>query len=220
MIRSIYWGQIFNNTVADSDWYIAKSISPGRWAVGYEFLYVLYRCLNDVKPQNILELGLGQSTKLITQFVHSKGLYHTIIEHDDEWINFFVNGWPHLSDKSRIKLLPIVLYQKNNEQYYAYQGFTDAVKNEKYELICVDGPFGYMSRQYSRKDIIECLPDILAEKFIILFDDCDRLGERNTVAEVEQVLLKNNIEYSKGLYHGEKVVVIIVSKEWGFLCSV
>lgn len=52
--------------------------------------------------------------------------------------------------------------------------------------------FGHMSRQYSRKDIIECLPDILAENYT-LFDDCDRLGERNTVAEVEQVLLKNNI---------------------------
>ena len=40
-IQSMYWGQIYNSTIIDSDWLLDKSISPGRWAAGYEYMYVL-----------------------------------------------------------------------------------------------------------------------------------------------------------------------------------
>lgn len=67
-LEEIRWGQIYNSTIAGSEWLKDQSVSPGRWAVGYNYLYILYRILNDVKPTNILELGLGQSTKLMAQY--------------------------------------------------------------------------------------------------------------------------------------------------------
>src|SRR5690554_7298280 len=64
ILQELNWSNVFNNTISDSEWFKNKSISPGRSAVGYPLLYVLYRILNDVKPLNILEFGLGQSTKI------------------------------------------------------------------------------------------------------------------------------------------------------------
>ena len=39
---------------------------PGRWAaVGFPYLYVMYRVLNEVRPEMLLEIGTGQTTKMI-----------------------------------------------------------------------------------------------------------------------------------------------------------
>ena len=62
------WAQIFNNTISESLWLKDKTFSPGRWAVGYPYLYVMYRVLNETRPKRILELGLGQSTRMIAQY--------------------------------------------------------------------------------------------------------------------------------------------------------
>ena len=219
-ICSIYWGQIYNSTIADSTWLLDKSISPGRWAVGYGFLYVLYRCLNDVHPQNVLELGLGQSTKVIGQYVTACGQSHIVVEHDKTWKDFFLQGWHKLSDKSMIEILPLKRRSEGQEEWFCYDGFKNLVTGRKFDCISIDGPWGGDGK-YSRRDILECLPDILADDFIMMFDDCGRIGEKTTVAEAEKILLANNIVYKKGSYSegADKTVNIIVSEKWGFLCS-
>lgn len=65
--KEILCAEIFNNTVSGSEWLKDKSFSPGRWALGYQYLYAVYRILSTVKPKKILELALGQSTKLLSQ---------------------------------------------------------------------------------------------------------------------------------------------------------
>ena len=60
--------EVFNSTIADSEWLRYKSFSPGRWAVDYALLYTLYRTLTAMKPTKIIEFGLGQSSKMIHQY--------------------------------------------------------------------------------------------------------------------------------------------------------
>lgn len=92
--RENEWAAIFNNTIYNSSWLKDRSFSPGRWAVGYQFLYVMYRILNEVKPKSILELGLGQSTRMIAQYVRaSSDVNHYVVEHDPGWIEFFSNNF-------------------------------------------------------------------------------------------------------------------------------
>ena len=45
-----------------------KSFSPGRWAVGYPYLYVLYRALDEVQTAADPRTGPGQSTRMIAQY--------------------------------------------------------------------------------------------------------------------------------------------------------
>ena len=84
------WSNVFHDTIWDSKWLLNKKFSPGRWAVGYQYLYVLYRILESVQPQSILELGLGQSTQMMTQYAeYAEDCRHYIVEHDPAWIEFY-----------------------------------------------------------------------------------------------------------------------------------
>ena len=95
-ILELLWSQIYHDTVLGSDWLKNNSISPGgprRWAVGYNFLYTLYRILNEMRPKQILEIGLGQSTKLTGQYADYFDAKHLVVEHDLEWTKFFCKSW-------------------------------------------------------------------------------------------------------------------------------
>ena len=84
------WADVFSQTVANSPWLTDKTFSPGRWALGYQALYVLFRALSNVKPMRILGLGFGQSARMITQYATTdSNTEHYVVEHNQEWISFF-----------------------------------------------------------------------------------------------------------------------------------
>ncbi len=90
ILKEINYADVFNSTIHTSDWLIDKSFSPTSYAIGYPLLYVLYRILDEQHPKNILEFGLGQSTKLFHQYsVFVKEAHITTLEHDAKWIKFF-----------------------------------------------------------------------------------------------------------------------------------
>ena len=41
------WGELFNQVAAGSSWLKDTRLAAGRGAVGYQYLYVVYRILND-----------------------------------------------------------------------------------------------------------------------------------------------------------------------------
>lgn len=219
-LASIYWGQIFNSTIVGSRWYKNQAISPGRWAVGYEFLYVLYRILDEVRPKSILELGLGQSTKLTSQYANQEQIKHIVVEHDPDWKAFFEKGWSDLSKYTEICVSPLKEVCGIDNKYYEYQNFGDIVGTQKYNLILVDGPWGGNGCS-SRRDVLHILPEILEEDFVMMFDDCGRLGEETSVTDAEKILQKNGISYAKGIYNGGgiKVTMVLTSESLKFLCS-
>lgn len=219
------WAQIYHDTIIGSEWLLDKSVSPGgygRQAVGYNFLYALYRILDEMRPRNILEMGLGQSTKLTGQYARYFGATHTVVEHDREWVEFFCHGWKKLSQQTRIYLSPLKEAEFDGQKYHAYRDFDKIVKELKApcELILVDAPFGEGSER-SRRDIIAYLPQLLSKEFVIMVDDCGRKGEKNLLQEIQDILGRNHIEYSCGLYKsgGGCQVGIVACKKWHFFTS-
>jgi len=96
--REILWRNIFIDTVQGYEWYKVDTISLGRWAIGYNYAYVLARVLDSIQPSNILEMGLGQSSKIINSFCMNTKAVKTydIVEQDNTWIDFFKmsgGGW-------------------------------------------------------------------------------------------------------------------------------
>ena len=88
--NELIWAQNFNSVTENSSWLVDRRFAAGRWAVGYQYLYAVYRILEETHPQSILELGLGQSTKLLGQYVSSeKNAMHRVTEHDPNWIEAF-----------------------------------------------------------------------------------------------------------------------------------
>ena len=116
-------------------------------------------------------------------------------------------------------LVRILLANKYNVDtaYDGLQGL-ELTHNNTYDLIIIDGPWG--SPNYSRSDIIDVIKNnLLSDEFIILMDDSDRLGEQQTLVELKELLSQKAIEYSEGIYSGEKSTSIICSKKYNFLIS-
>lgn len=214
------WGLIFKDSIENSDWLLNKEFYPGRWAVGYQYLYVLYRVLNGVKPKSILELGLGQSTRMITQYVGSNPeIQHRVIEHDPEWIHFFKMENTLYPGSDIVQLDLIEDCFEDDKSVLMYKGFKDSLSDREYDFISVDAPFGGGANKYARVDTITLIPNHLAKSFVIMVDDANRDGEKNTIDLMKQKLEENGIEYCCGQYMGNKTTYVITSPDKKFICS-
>lgn len=221
----LLWANIFHDTIKGSKWFNNSiSLSPGRWALGYPACYILYQILDLTLPENILELGLGVSTKFTGSYVSWRRketqVNHYVVEHDKEWIEF---------NRTKIDYSLLKLVQLNNVAVKAnmpetgdteiimYDGFAPAFLDKKFDFILIDAPYG--SEGYSRVDCIGILPQCLKESFVIMLDDYNRMGEKRTAQLFMNALKDAGIPFEKGVYQGEKSTLIITSLDYKFLCS-
>lgn len=217
-INESVWAHIFNNTIANSAWLKDKTFSPGRWALGYQALYVLYRALDEVHPTSILELGLGQSTNMISQYAAlDPAVEHIVIEHDPEWIKFYLNRRQLSANSHILQLEREMVPYKDATAVRVFTDFKQSLDGKKFDLILIDAPLGGDMKQYARIDILSILPDCLKPSFVILLDDTQRAGEHHTQAEIDSAL--NSILHKKGIYSGAKELTIWTDERHGFLCT-
>ena len=84
----------------------------------------------------------------------------------------------------------------------------------------VDGPFGYApDTVYSRPQIIEIAKNNLEENFVIIIDDYDRTGEKNTTKELFVFFDQENIKYVYQEYGSLKKHLLITTPKQKFLTS-
>lgn len=216
----LIWAKTWDDTKRGIEWMEhLPGISPGRWAVGYNYLYVMTRILNEKEPHEVLDLGLGISSTLISHYFEYKNFEdgcHTIVEHDKQWAEFYAIRHT-LFSQSKINVLKCVEKEHNHSKYNAYDDLGKVVNGRKYDVISIDAPKG--SEKYSRRDVLEFLPNILNPSFVIVIDDAQRHGERMTIAEIEEILTKNNIEFCQGVYPGMTDLCVITSTDNKFLCT-
>ena len=208
---------VFNSSIFDCDWLKYKCFSPRGWAVDYGFLYTLFRVLNEMRPKSIIEFGLGQSSKLIYQYVNFfKETNAITYEHDLNWIEFFKSsiGSNYPINIKQVELTNIIY---KGETTLSYKNIIQEFGIQKYDLIVVDGPFG--SDRYSRSQVLELSQENLADIFCIIIDDYDRKGEKETVQELMSILNKKNIKYLFTIYTGIKQHLLLCSENLKFLTS-
>jgi len=217
-INEIIWANIFNNTVNKSIWLKNTSISPGRFAAGYNFLYVLYRILNDKTPLSIIEFGLGQTSKITLDYAQfNNNAKIKIVEHDIEWINFF---WGKEINPNNFEICKVenehIKYK--DIETLCIKNIKSVIQDIKYDLIIVDAPF--YSERYSRSQVFNFLPNNIDKaNFCIVIDDYNRHGEKETCHELENIFKKNHIVFYKGIYHGMKDIAIYCSENNKFLTT-
>ncbi len=211
------WAMVLDFAIRDSDWFKKQSLNPGRWAMGFPALYILFRVLNDIKPKNILEFGLGESTKLTFQYHQHFSLTKlTVVEHNEEWVEFFSNEVYNI--RNNVQVLPVTKKLINGFECNAYENLMTKLSGNLYDLVVIDGPIGTLN--YSRYQMAEIIEnDLLAESFVILLDDANRPGEKQTIAAACKLLESKNIKYRTGIYSGEKEMQLICSENYGFLAT-
>lgn len=213
------WSNVFHDVIKDSVWLRNKAFAPGRWAAGYQMLYVMYRIMDSVKPKKILELGLGQTTRMISQYSGYYHAEHQVVEHDPKWIEFFATTYEVPDNVRFVNLYTIVDKYLDDEAVIMYQGFEEQFRGQKFDFICIDAPLGGKAIKYARVDILKILPDCLEPDFVILIDDTERIGETNTIKLLQKTFEENGIEYVMKRYDGRKSSTIFTTEKYSFLTS-
>lgn len=214
--KEILYAQRFNNTITDSEWLRHQNFSPGRWAVDYSFLFVLFKILNSMRPTNVIEFGLGQSSKMIHQYASYYQKDAITIEHDKDWVDFFQKDKQGDYDIN-IKLMDLEMVNYKDTETRTYAEIEEYCKGNKYDLIVVDGPFG--SEYYSRSQIINLAKENFARTFCVIIDDTHRIGEKETISELFNVLDNQRIDYCHKTYKSIKSFTVVCSKNLRFLTT-
>ena len=218
-MNEIKYSLIFKDTIKNSEWLTNNKFSLNNSSSNYSYMYLLYRVLDETHSKNILEFGLGQTTKMINQFSEYYSSKVKVIEDNEEWIKHFSK---FLDDNKNMEILKTELEEFDSENSTNIRYNLKLKKREKFDLILVDGPFGgrlgeeKIPQEYPRSNIWN-LVDNLKDEFIIIFDDYDRPGERNTASELMKKLDSNNISYMKKMYKALKYQLIICSENYNFL---
>lgn len=210
-----YWANVYHDTINNSHWLANKSVSPGRWAVSYIVLYVLYRILDEIKPQSILECGLGQSSKLTIQYTESHNADLTICENNPEWLSFFMRQFSTADKYTKILDTEMVHIVPEYESR-TYKDFKSAIQNKKFNLVLIDGPLG--SAHYSRPEILETINN-LDKSFVILMDDMNRIGEQETFELLKTKLHEKHINFKETIYESDKKLGLICSPDLEWLTT-
>jgi hypothetical protein len=207
---------VFRDSITDVAWIHKKNFSPHGAAANYSFLYILFRILDDIDPKNILELGMGQTSKLTAQYVSYKNPYAILhlVEHNLMWVDIF-RGEVELSDRVKIHVLEMVEKLVHGYASNTYRDLQPHFKNQKFDVIINDGPHG--SDHYSRAGILDLLEHNLADNFVIISDDYNWQSVQETVQEIMQKLRQMRIPFDHTLYNGVKTQSIIYSPHYGFL---
>lgn len=223
--KDMYYGMLFNQVTIGSSWLKNMAFAPGGWAVDYCFLYTMFRALNACKPKRIIELGLGQTTHMLSQYrylvEHPCDLY--TYEHDKEWVDFFITQSNIPLNIELCNLLKNAEITIDNEIYKGvnlYENFDKLSKRcDNYEFIVIDAPFG--TKPYSRVHLLELISNELInkDKFVIMLDDMNRPGEQATFEKAKELLSNHGYKFYSQIYSGEKEHGIIVSENLKFLTS-
>jgi len=212
------WAHVYHDSIRGKKWLEELPLNIGRWAGNYAFFYVLNRILNDFKPKVILEMGLGESTKFISTYLnyYLTDSKHLVIEQDENWKNIFKERFT-LSNRTEIAVCPLEKVIVKGFETNAYHNFELAVKGE-FDLYLIDGPFG--SSHYSRYDIMKLANNFEPEnQFIIVMDDYNRQGEKETIADLLALFKQKNINVFHNSYTGNKSVMVIATEKYKYATS-
>lgn len=212
----LYHATRFRDSIIDSPWLKYKSFSLGGWAADYGLMYTLFRTLNAMRPMNILEFGLGQTSKMVHQYANYFKANAITCEHDKNWINFF-NKSKDGDYPINIKLMDLQTVKYNGLDTLTYKDYASIFSKQLFDLILVDGPFG--SDHFSRSQIIDLAKNNLTQHFCIIIDDYERIGEQETMEAVQDVLKANNVSFCCRVYSAEKQHMLICSPDLEFLTT-
>lgn len=217
--EELLWASIFHDSIRGKKGIENLPLNIGRWAGNYSFFYVLNRILNDYQPKKILEFGLGESSKLVSSYLDNYLIdsTHLIIEQDESWRSTFENNFT-MSKRSSIEVMPLVKKAHKEFEFNGYLNIENKI-DSKFDLYIIDGPFG--SLNYSRFDIFTLVEKLSKEdEFIILIDDYDRNGEKETVGELLKMFNDKEINVFIATYSGMKSVIVIVTERYKYVTSI
>lgn len=153
--------------------------------------------LEDFKPKRICELGSGQSTVLFENYCNKSGCELFSIEHNYKYKRKNTIMMKLIDNETNITI--------NGRQYNScnkYVGFENWLeKQDKFDFILIDGPFGYGKRlnyKYNRIQILSfAILDKIQDEAFVLYHDSERPNAKTTLEEFENIIKEKGFSFEK-----------------------
>ncbi|MBR1825930.1 MAG: hypothetical protein IJ770_05020 [Alphaproteobacteria bacterium] len=210
--NELNFADLLHDTTIQSPWLRDKSFSLFGWAANYSFIYTLCRILDKVRPTDILEMGLGQTTRLTSQYIayNRNDAHLTVCEHNADWIDIYKKDLPN-TDNIDLHHFNLEYFEYEGQQNDKYAGLLEYIGKQKFDLIIVDGPVGG-GKNLPRSNILDLIRNNnLADDFIIIFDDAERNGEKTTISFTHNLLTEKAVNFMTYERNGLKRQHIITS---------
>jgi len=159
---------------------LEKRFHPLRSAANHSLLYLLGRILEENPVKRIVELGAGQTTLLLDGLAPKTGAQVLTLESDAFW-----GSEIQAKVKHEVRTSPLLEREVRGHRALGFD-LSSLTPQDKFDLVVVDGPLGRDTQ--SRWGCLALLERHLADEFIVVFDDAERPGELETVAEARKLL--------------------------------
>jgi len=187
--NELLYERMFSNALPRFE--VENRFYPVKSAASYSLLYLILRIVTELPVKSVLELGAGQTSLLLDGLATRYDLDVMTAEHDERWINKMQQQVAHTIH--HVPLTNKTLHGYSSEVY----DFSLLSLPASIDFILVDGPIGRRSK--SRWGCLDLIPSLLAEDFVLIFDDAERKGELETIAEVLKILDAQGRTYSVGV---------------------
>lgn len=171
MLREVLLQNMFHDAVAKLD-----IPAPALYATGasanYGLLYLILRIITENPIKRVLDVGAGQSTLLLNALAKKYELEVVTLETDADWANRIGQRVDH-----RVVHSPLARRSIHGVQV---DGYADLLAIEgKFDIILIDAPVGM--KRHSRWAGLEVIDGFRQDECVVIFDDAERRGERDTI---------------------------------------
>ncbi len=202
-VKEFIYQAKFRKLLTQKNWTDLK-IEPRGYAANCSLLYFLIKFLDEKKPNKVLELGSGQTTKLLFRYVkENSNSYVLVLEDNIEWFNNIKRNF--ISERFSYLHKPLEELEVNDRMcnWYSYDFANINQQEKKFNLVLIDGPKGI--RRFSRLGITKFLLEIIDQNnFVIIFDDSSRKGEEDTIKILLEKFDSIGLDYIKFNLYGSK----------------
>lgn len=191
---------------------------------------LLYKTLRLCRPASVLELGSGQTTKLLAAYYHEDPSRVVVtLEENRSWAELIrpqiTRGTEcHEYRFAGLERRTFRCAGSNRQVRGSWYRGTEDLASRKFDLVLVDGPSSPRGSKsaagYARAGFLQYVPGMLTQSFVVIVDDCDRYGEHSTVLLLEEMLRSLGIPFFRFDVHGTKTQSVVCSPDRAFLAYV
>ena len=182
------------------------------------------KVLQLVKPRTVLELGSGQTTKVLSAYVRASPAASVLtLEQDAAWVERLRPEVIH--DYRHVPVVPQTFSCRGSNLHLATTWYEEVpeLQERQFDYILVDGPdpaTDPAKTDYARSGILKYIPSILNQSFVVVFDDAERYAESMTVNALTDILAACQIPHVRFSIYGIKTQIVFCSPNHAYLRSV